>query len=368
MAALPGFPEPIGLPCELTNVAPSLNNFALDESTDEVAALFQVPWGSAPTITRLGVRQATATGTPPTYKISLQGIASGGDRDGTIKGGGSPASKTFTPVAGGDGTFQWFTLDNAYVASPGELLALVVKYSSGTVSGAHNCSFTYSASGVGTYGLPRSRIAISGSFSGANSTIPIFGWGTAGLAYGFPLQNVGTVAINSGSATKELGFKFKLPAATVTSFGVGGVGIKATGAAATLRITLYGSDGTTVLHQHDIDMDVITATNGGASFPGFDDTTLSALLPNTTYSIGFAPQDANDVTFYYLDFAAAADLDARPGGQEWNYVTRGTAGSGAWTDTLTRRLVAGVLLGDLTTAAAGGVNRALLPSGVSALG
>src|SRR5438105_4685448 len=85
-------------------------SFALDQTTDQIEYIFQA--AEAITITRLGFRYGTRTGTPPTYQVSLQGVDGTGVPDGTVKGGGSPASATFTPPADAtwDATWRWVTL------------------------------------------------------------------------------------------------------------------------------------------------------------------------------------------------------------------------------------------------------------------
>src|SRR5262245_2059365 len=104
--------------------APAISNFTLNANNDQVEFVFQVR--EAVTITRLGFRQGTVTGTSPEFKISLQGVDTSGNPDGTIKGGGSPAEDLFTPAGGANSTWLWKTLDNSYAAAAGEFLASVI--------------------------------------------------------------------------------------------------------------------------------------------------------------------------------------------------------------------------------------------------
>src|SRR3990167_2686468 len=67
------------------------------------------------TITHLGFRYGLRTGTPPTYRVSLQALGGAAKPTGTVLGGGSPASATFTPPADTtwDTTWQWVALTNS---------------------------------------------------------------------------------------------------------------------------------------------------------------------------------------------------------------------------------------------------------------
>ncbi len=109
----------LGAPAPV-RTALSFSNFSLNQNTDQLEFVFQAP--EAITITKLGYRYGVRTGTCPTYIHSLQGVGTDGNPDGAVKGGGSPASKTFTPPADTtfNGLFKYNTLDNAYTCARGE--------------------------------------------------------------------------------------------------------------------------------------------------------------------------------------------------------------------------------------------------------
>src|SRR5688572_26797065 len=160
-------------------------NVSLDASNDGVGWVFQA--NSADAITHLGFRYGARTGTPPTYRISLQSpTAAGGLPDGTVLGGGSPASGTFTPPADAtwDGTWQWVALTNSYTPSRGQLLVSAIEHSSGTVDGSNFSSFTRQVTGFRMDdGFPYSCILTAGTW--AKSTMPCFGYRTANGRYGY---------------------------------------------------------------------------------------------------------------------------------------------------------------------------------------
>lgn len=317
----------------------TIYSFSLDASTDELQYLFQAP--AALTITALGVCYASRVGTPPTYKISLQGISATDNlADGTIKGGASPASATFTPPA--DSTwntiFKWFTLDNAYTTTRGEWLALVVKYDSGTVNGSNYSTFYSRTTGWTVKTFPRCVEVNAGTPAG-QTVKPVFGYKTASASYGYPMQNSivgpGGNYIDSGTTPDEVALKFTLPADWGSTFKVVGIMSGGRGAVATKTwiVTLYDTDGTTALQTVTCDSDNVVdpgSFNGWVAY--FDETTLSTLNFGSAYRVSIAPQEASAVMGVNLfEFNSNADLSALgPVGSNWYMNTRTNAGS--WTD------------------------------------
>jgi hypothetical protein len=340
---------------------PTLTNFTLNGSTDQLEIIFELPPGAASfSITRLGIRLATITGTTPTYKISLQGMDASGNPDGTIKGGGTPASKIFSPSGLGwaAGTFNWLTLDNAYSGSPGEKLALVVAYDSGTVDGSNNAAFTthvVNASSNWPYSIQND----AGSRT-RQSALPCFGWGTASKAYGFPLKNGGSLSFINTATPDEYAMKFTLASAFAQSYKISAARFSGVwGAGNSTLMSLY--EGTTTLQDklHDGDAGVSTST-ARQNILTFDESALSALILSGTYRIAFAPQNAFATVLAYIEVENVADWEAWPGGADFGYSTR--TDSGAWTDTDTRRLLVDFILTDVTTTVTG---RILVHPGMS---
>lgn len=336
---------------------PAYTNFTLDGSTDALEYIFQAPPGAASySITRLGVRLGTITGTTPTYRLSLQGVDGSGNPDGTIKGGGTPASVTFSPSGLGwsNNTWHWVDLDNAYSASPGELLAHVVDYSSGTVDGSNNASFT------STVGTNYTNLAFPYSITN-NATVrtkvatamACRAWGTSSVAYDFPSLSFTSTTYNSGSTPDEYALKWTLPADWGATYKVRGVRVMlGLAAAATMTVKLYDSDGSTVLQDIAWDTDHTTGTSARWKQILFNESSLSSLSFGTAYRIGFVPSSATNHSINYMDVDAAADWDAWPGGQ--NVLTSTRTDAGAWTDTTTRRLFCELVLADITEPSGGG--------------
>lgn len=363
-----------GDPVRVYTAAPAFSTFILDATTDALEFICQMP--EAATITHVLVRYGVRAGTPPTYRASLQGVDATGIPDGTVKGGGSPASVTFTPPADTtwDGTMRVLTLANSYTAARGEFLALVIDYSSGTIAAGNSSTFTAYASQVRTLrqGFPyviqnnatvRTRQAAS--------AMPVFGLRTASTTYGYPLASTTAPSVNSNSTPDEIAIKFTLPTSMGDTVQCVGARVWAGLAAGkSLLMTLYDTDGTSSIQTLTIDSDVQSAAGSNERLFEwfFDETTLSTLTIGSAYRLSFSPQETTTAFLYRtVSVAAVGDWDAFPGGQQCLFSTR--TDTGAWTDTDTDRLLAELLFRDWTEpTAGGGQNRAILPSGVSALG
>ena len=111
----------------------------LNGAVDEYGALMYAQ--TTDPITHVGVKIFSDAGTPPTYKVSIQGNASGFP-DGTIKGGGSPASATFETSTWDGYSFHWIELDNSYTpSSVNEEIWVVIEHDSGTIDTSNYSHF-----------------------------------------------------------------------------------------------------------------------------------------------------------------------------------------------------------------------------------
>ena len=344
------FMLPLGNPLQFGSMASnSYGQITLDGSSDQAEIIFQA---QAPvTITRLGFRVNGRTGTPGNFKISLQGVNTSGNPDGTIKGGGSPASKVFAAGALTAGDWLWHTLDNPYTCTRGEMLSQVVKYDSGTIDGSNSLGVTLCLNqGNSSFnlGCPYSILNDAGSRTRLNNRIPLWGYGTTTRAYGRPLEATATSGnFNASSTPDEVGCKFTVPSGWASTYQVAGVNVDLKSiAGSTIRLRLYDTDGPTVLQEVSYDSDaLIQNTQTGLTTLLFDEATLSDLSTGSAYRWTLF-QAANNWNVCYLDVDAAADWDAWPFGAGFHWTERTDAG--AWTDTTTRKIVGEILLADLT--------------------
>lgn len=329
--------------------APGTNSFALNGATDKYEVIFQPV--EAMTITRLFVRIGALAGTVPTYRIGLQGVGADGNPDGTFKGGGSPASATFTPS--GAGTVNEVALANDYACARGESLAFVME-PTGTPDGSNNASVTANLTNVLQSDVPYGISNDAGSRT-RSSNVPCFGYGSATKVYGLPVGAFGTTTINSGG-TAEAALKFTIPADWTGTYQILGVRFqKGTWIAArTVNLKLYqgGAAGdTTVLQDVSWDTDAIaslTASNFLTLW--FDESSLATLTAGDTCRVGISTPDASNQILRHMTVDSAAYWDAFEGGQDFAFSSRS---GGNWTDDATKRLIAELIFADLTKPAGG---------------
>lgn len=334
----------------------TISSFALNQSTDALEVAFGSHTNEA--ITHLYTRLASITGTTPTYRISLQGQDSSGNPDGTIKGGGTPASATFSPSGLGwsGNSGHWVALDNSYTPSRGEKLCHVIDYSSGTIDGSNFATFSngFSVSVSTLLGFPFVQNN-DATVRAKAAALPLYGYRTASKRYGNPLKSLAAVGVfNSGSGTNEYGHLFSLPSGWSDTYTIRDIQAMLTILAAgnvTLRLYNGGGAGdTTVLQDVGYDTDVNAGTGARAVDVPFDEASLTSLTFGSSYRVSVAPDTVN-LNLTYMEVEEQADWDAWQGGQNFQLTQRG---GGNWTDTPTRRLVNfGFTLGDITEPAGG---------------
>lgn len=334
---------PVGLPFT-AGIALSTSNLNLNASTVSYAVTFRSE--TTDPITRLGVRRGSVTGTPPTYKISLQGVNASGDPDGSIKASGN-ASNSFLGASLTNVAFNWLTLTSSYTPSRGELLAIVVEYVSGTVDASNFLAASTNSSGanVRLNEFPHYSTGASGVYTRTNNT-PIFGYGTATTAYGWPVNTYATTTINNS----EAGALFSLPSGWGSTFKVAGVRffVSTIIVGKTLTANLYRGGGvsdTSVLQSVDMDTDLLAATNGGFLDCIFDEATLSTLLFGSPYRVSLSTADASNQILRHITVTDAADMAALQMGAQFTLSTRS---GGDWTDTNTSRLLCELILADIS--------------------
>lgn len=334
--------------------SPTVSGLALNDSARKVAGVFQVPPGvTTHTITRAACLVTAVTGTPPTYRISLQGVDSSGLPDGTVKGGGSAASTTFTPTTTG---VKLLTFANSYAAAPGEKLAVVVDYSTGTVNGTNYATLGYTTNSSLICQLNPYGIDYQASWTKRNEAGP-FAVGTASDLWGIAYDTLAasTSAFQNSSSPNEYGMKFTVPsmfdgiavkglAWVPTSITSGGL----------FTLSLYnggGASDTGVLQSLVFDSDCIQSNRRAEIL--FEDDTLTELAGGSSYRIAIRPNSTQTITLYYNEVNAVGIWDQSALKQNSQYTTRA---GGNWTDTSTRKmpfelLLAGIGLASGTSSA-----------------
>jgi hypothetical protein len=331
----------------------SFTTFALDGTTDQWEVFFEAD--EAATITKLGFRYGLRTGTPPTYKISLQG-SSAGNPDGTIKGGGTPASKTFTPPADTtwDGTWQWITLDNAYTCTRGEKLFIVIAYDSGTITaGVHQSTFTTVCGAAAPSVFAPYVITNNATSRTRVTTKPVFGYASASRSYGNPMESMAETAVT----TDEWVLVFTYDSGWGDTFKVMGIQglLRVNASTCDVLVNLYDTDGETVLQTVTVDGDeVSSAGNTYIIEKLFTDATLASLTFGSTYRIGFSRSSgASSFILFYVSTDTSAEMAAFPLGDDVYLEIGTTVGlHSSRTAHTNRRLMMGVMLSEWTEPAA----------------
>jgi hypothetical protein len=297
----------------------------LDGSGDKIASVFISETASA--ITHVGYRQGAATGTPPTYRLSIQGVDSSGNPDGTIKGGGSPASGTFTPTAGEDGEWVWIALTNSYTPALGELLSIVLDYSSGTVDGSNFITAVRSSTGIqGQGGFPYSLADTTGSWTKASGGF--WGYKTASARYGHYCQATSMETITTSGHRRALAFTFAGEGASDYKL-LGGNFFLDFPASGNVKFGLWSAGG--LLASVTLgSSQVASSTVDRVCHIYFD--TQPTLTPGTKYYLG-VEADGNAFEVGNFAFAEADDIAA------WTQSTElalATFDGSSWTETATQ--------------------------------
>ena len=341
---------PVGMPMLFGGTAAGLNSFTLDSADDEIQAIFRVVEDC--TISHVWVRQTTLTGVAPVYRFSLQGVDGAGAPDGTIKGGGT-AKNDYTPIVGNDGLGVWLALDTPLAVNAGDPLALVGKNLSGTINGSNNCSFAYAgASDEPDAGFPYCFIVVDGAPSKIINAMPCFGYKSSAKTYGLPTVTRTSQSTAIGTNPDEVGVKITLPLGMGVSYTIRGVRLFGSMATAgSIRMTLYDTDGTTVLQDVDHDSDYAGSSDFRWFTFYFNESVLSTLLTGSAYRLTLRSSGVGALVFPYLDVTDAGDMTAFQLGTAVTWTQ--TVDVGAWTDTPTRRPTMDVLISDLTGSGGG---------------
>jgi hypothetical protein len=333
----------------------------MNNAANKVAWVFQLP--EAVTINALFFNCFSVTA-PPVYSLSVQGVdLTTGFPDGTIKGGGSPVSGTFTPTI----TPTFVSTANNYAGTRGEFIAIVGEYSSGTIGASNTCSIRYNSSFFGAPGIAAAGlINTTGTWVKSATHGCFFGFRTtSGATYGLPIA---APTARTSSATAEVGVKFRFNSGMGTTGKLAGVrwrgGSWPTGN--TVWVTLY--NGTTVLQQVGLSSDLALAVNSAShnnNWAIFPDATLATLDFGSYYYIGICGTAARTSALQTFDVPTAADLSAFTGSSDAFYANRtlGTAvtsgagptsGDASWTDTPTSRPFVYPVFSDWTISGGGG--------------
>jgi hypothetical protein len=340
---------PLGIQC---SSVPSFTTLGLNDTSKKVAGVFQVPGGAATrTLTRAGCMVGNAIlGTSPAYRISLQSLSSNVP-SGTVLGGGTPASKVFTPTTANKALLH--TLDNAYVANAGDWIAVVVDYSSGTVDGSNHARFNYETSVAHDWGhMP---YGYDYQTSWTRRGLGPFALGTSTELWGNLVDAYGDATYSSSSSPNERGCAFTMPdwldEAELEYFEWHPASVPSS--TAQWVITIYegrGAADKTVLHTETIDSTHVFGNRRNWTY--FTGSSLPVLVGGQDYRIAIKSADTLSIN---QRRAICTDTDLLPlhaltGNATWTTRTS----TGDWTDVNTEIPLYALGLKTVTPATGGG--------------
>lgn len=330
----------------------SASNVSLNGSGIGVAFIVHAQTTTA--ITKVRFRYGARTGTPPAYVLTIEGVDASGNPDGTDKGGGSPTAKIFTPPADTtwDALYQEITLTNSYTpANCSELLAITIRYSSGTVDGSNLSSITRGISdgSAGSAGFPFASTLSAGSWT--KQSVPItVAWTDGTTTFGTPIQSAYTTT-TAGTNGHRSGMYFTLPSGFGTTYTVKGLSYIGRTAAAgnTCKLAIWDEAGT-VLASVTLDGDVNTSPANNRQTTHYFDTPVT-LSYGTKYYAGVEVLSSSTVAMNGVNVGTANDMLAYPNGS-----TKGIAtyNGSAWTDSTTIYPLCDLILSDITVPSGGG--------------
>ncbi len=296
---------------------------------------------TANAITRGAIRVSFGSGTPPTYVMSLRDV----DVSANAARSGSTvhASGTFTPSTAA--ATHEVTFGSSYTPTIGELLALDVRYSSGTINGSNYIAPIIGMVGRGVRSFPYSTYYNGSSWQDYTSGTATFAYGDANQWYGEPaygLSQTSTISTNGHRAT----CKFQIPPQYATLDVVGFEVLVQPSISASQSADIVLMSGSTELLTRTYDSDALRNVQGARQVMFSAAQTLSAA---TDYRIGFERNGTN-LSLFALD-VPANHRTAYSGGtnncySSWN--------GSAWTDDTTKIVPMALLCSGYTLASSGG--------------
>jgi hypothetical protein len=181
----------------------------------------------------------TSITSPPVFQLSLQGITTRGTPDGTIKGGASPVSTTFTPTV----SHSIISFANSYTGTVGEIVCAVLELSSGTFDATHKATFCRAMAGTSNTNLTPYAATNTGSWPGTISQlppgiVPVYQDGYVGRGY-----FAATTSTSSVAASTSYGTLWTPPCATPLTLVK--VGVRPA-AGSFVQVTVYEGSSTTI--------------------------------------------------------------------------------------------------------------------------
>lgn len=329
LASLPGVflypPLPYGITGG-TSVSGTI--FVLDAS-DEIAAIVCQAKEDI-TIQNICFRTGTVT-TGATLDLRIETVGSTGLNSGTLFGTNTNIAHV---LADGDDN-TWVTSANLTAnasITKGQWFAIVVKNPNASPGNFQIVNYNEPVA-FHPYGI--------NVLTTKQTVLPTIACKTSGGAFVnlgpnyYPAVSAADTAFNSSSTPDERGnvltLPFKCRAVGIAFYGFGAAGT-------TYDLTLYSSNGTSVLAAITVDSDVTQVASQGIQMFYFDDSPVE-LSAGTKYFITLKPSGATNVTLASFTVGEAGVLAALAGGTSVFLATKTDGGSPDETGTTTRSLI-----------------------------
>ena len=294
----------------------------LSLSTMKIGCIFRA---NGKQITKVIINVASVTSSP-VYQVSIQSLSAQKTPSGTDIGGGSPTLKTFTPIAG----VQTITLTNPYTPALGDVLAIVVEYSSGTIDASHFASFNYrQGNNIGMTPCPIGYDGISWTATQGQlpGIAPVYSDGTYALCTVGVNSSVTRLDFNNTSTPREYGIHF-VPDVNYTVDRL--LVFTHNDNPSSGKLTIYNSNNTVMTGSDNVTVTQLDYTGSPTIASVIVPITPITLLRGNDYYMVFSPTSANSISIQKFTFTDA-NIKLVVFGNA-NFVSRGTIGSGAWTE------------------------------------
>lgn len=319
----------------LVQTNPVFNVTTLNANTNDFGIVFQMP--EAATITTIGWRQGTQTGTPGTLRVGLQGVsATTGRNDGTYLGGASNFVDYTGWSTANNNTFITHTLPTSVSLTRGQLVCLYLDPQAvGTWNASNNVTVTNSIADVRRGVLRPYYFANAAIVSEFNPKVFLLRSSTK--TYGNPAQAYSNVNITTSTNPDEIGFAFTIGSSNFSTYQIGGVRFVNNVGASTSSFDLVLYDNTTALQTVTFDTDQTYRFANNTFEIYFTDTTLATLNTGTEYILAQKAKTAVTSTCQpaYITCPTNGDITAYSS-ETMRYCQRQL--SGAWSFTNDTRL------------------------------
>lgn len=335
------------------NTAPAIGAYtAMTLAGAKDVYIFTIP--KSGTIAYIGLRPGTSTGGNVT--VALNTVNASGQDSGTNYGGSSASSSTAMTT----NTPKEIVLGTPATVIEGDLVALVVAYSSGTtisINGdsrlTQNLPFVWTNNAT-LYTANQMNMVCTLGYSSIGGG----GSGYVPIDQGSPaIESFTTAAYNSGTTTNHRALKITAPCdMTVEGCWVWGLW----SAGASIVVNLYSGTSSTPVANTNANFDVDGFATTGIRFIKF--TAPYNMTNGGTYYLSLEPQNANNFTDYEMTFSTVTwqytnPINNLPGGTNAVLATAPTASGGVftWTPTTTRRPLCGLLVSAFPQSSSSGI-------------